>query len=157
MNKDKSKKILAIDPGTREMGVAFFDNKRLIYHTVKTTSDKKTPHEKLNEVRNMVLRFINDFKPDLIAIEKTFFANNRNASLLNVLGDEIEAIAKIKNVRVVSYAPNTVKKEICGYGHAEKKKQQEPLLLNILSLKFSLTKIELGRKNIIRICLMRWH
>jgi len=30
------KKVLAIDPGTREMGIAFFDKGKFIYHGVKT-------------------------------------------------------------------------------------------------------------------------
>jgi RNase H-fold protein (predicted Holliday junction resolvase) len=34
-------KILAIDPGTREMGVAFLDGEKLIYHGVKVKSQTK--------------------------------------------------------------------------------------------------------------------
>jgi RNase H-fold protein (predicted Holliday junction resolvase) len=34
------KKVLAIDPGTREMGVAFFDKDKLIYHEAKTIKKK---------------------------------------------------------------------------------------------------------------------
>ena len=70
--------------------------------------------------RKVILRLINDYRPDVLVVEKTFFANNRNSSLLNVFVDEIKAIGKRKGLRVISYAPNTVKKIICGDGRASK-------------------------------------
>ena len=36
-------KILAIDPGTREMGVALLDGGRIIYHGVKVIKNRKSP------------------------------------------------------------------------------------------------------------------
>ena len=86
---NKNKKILAIDPGTREMGIAFLEKGKLIYHGVKIIKKRKSPHEALKEGRKIVLRLIKDFKPRVLVVEKAFFANNRNASLLNVLTDEI--------------------------------------------------------------------
>jgi len=53
-------------------------------------------------------------------VEKTFLANNKNSSLLNVIVDEIKTIGRRKKLRVESYAPNTVKKIICGNGRASK-------------------------------------
>ena len=97
-------RILAIDPGTREMGIAFLDGGRLIHHAVKAIRGEKSPHERLREGRKIVLRLIKDFKPQVLVFEKAFFANNRNASLLNVLADEIKAIGKRKGLKVVSYA-----------------------------------------------------
>jgi len=133
-------KILAIDPGTREMGVALFDKGKLIYHGVKVGRDKeKAPDEKLREARKIVLRMIRDFKPQLLVVEKTFFANNRNASLLNVLFDEMKVMAKRKGLRFVSYAPNTVKKWICGNGHASKMEVARAVVAKYPELKVYLT------------------
>ena len=84
----KRYRILAIDPGTREMGVAFLKGDSLVYHEVATIPRKKTPHETLREGRKAILRLIKDFRPHVLAVEKTFFANNRNAALLNVFADE---------------------------------------------------------------------
>lgn len=116
----KNKKILAIDPGTREMGVAVLQDGKLLYHGVETVKNEKSPHETLKEGRRIILRLINDFKPQVLVVEKTFFANNRNSALLNVFFDEIKAVGKRKGLKVVSYAPNTVKKHICGNGRANK-------------------------------------
>ena len=105
-------KILAIDPGTREMGVALFDGEKLVYHGVSVIKEE-TPHEKLNAGRKIILRLIKDFRPDVLVVEKAFFGNNRTAALLNVFVDEIKAIGKRKKLKVLSYAPTTVRKFVC--------------------------------------------
>jgi len=117
----KHKRILAIDPGTREMGIALLEVDRLIYHGVKVFAKRTSPHEILKQGRETVIRLIQDFRPDILVFEKTFFSNNRNSALLNVLVDEIKAIGKRKRLQVVGYAANTVKKFICGNGRATKK------------------------------------
>ena len=96
----KISKILAIDPGTRRMGVAFLDKGKLIYHAVKVIKKGKSPHETLREGRRIILRLIRDLKPRTLAIEKAFFANNRNSALVNVFVDEIKAIAWRKKLKV---------------------------------------------------------
>ena len=113
-------KILAIDPGTRAMGVALLQDYKLIYHGVITIPKGKSPHETLLEGRKVILRLIADYKPDVMAVEKTFFANNRNSAILNVFADEIKAIGKRKGLEVYGFAPSTVKKFITGNGRATK-------------------------------------
>lgn len=113
-------RILAIDPGTRLMGIAFLDKGKLIYHGVKIIKKGRSPNDNLQYARRIVLRLIKDFKPNLLVVEKAFFANNRNASLLNVLVDEIRAIARRKRLRLAAYSPSTLKKFITGNGWANK-------------------------------------
>jgi len=135
-----STRILAIDPGTREMGIAFFENRKLIYHGVEVIKDdKKMPHERLRQARKVILRLIRDLKPRLLITEKAFFANNRNASLLNVFVDEIRAIGGRKKLKVISYAPSTVKKYICGNGHASKREVAKVVIAKYPELKVYLT------------------
>lgn len=132
-------KILAIDPGTREMGIAFLDEGKLIYHGVKVTQKRKSPHETLREGRKILLRLIKDFGPKVLVFKKAFFANNRNASLLNVFVDEIKAIGRRKDLKLVGYAPNTVKKFICGNGRASKKELARVIVSRYPELKVYLT------------------
>jgi len=133
-----NKKILAIDPGTKNMGFAFFDKDELIYQGVSVIKDG-TPTEKLKEGRKIILRLIKDFRPNVLVVEKAFFGNNRTASLLNVFFDEIIAIGKRKELRVMSYAPTTVRKFICGNGWADKKALSEVIVSKIPKLKVYLT------------------
>jgi len=113
-------KILAIDPGTRAMGIALLEGDKLVYHAVQTIRKGKTTHATLSEVRKAIQRLIADFRPDVLAVEKTFFANNKNAAVLNLFAVVIMAIGRKKGLDVVCYAPSTVKKFITGNGRATK-------------------------------------
>lgn len=75
----------------------------------------------------------------MLAIEKAFFANNRNASLLNVLVDEIRAIGRRRKLTVIMYAPSAVKKFVCGNGHASKKEVAEGVVAKYPELGVYLT------------------
>ena len=112
MFKNKKTRILAIDPGTRAMGVALLENRQIVYHGVKTIGTANSPHEKLGEGRKIVLRLINDLKPQVLAVENTFFAMNRNSALLNVFADEIKAVGKRKGLKVLGFSPSAVKKAV---------------------------------------------
>ena len=120
MKKQITQKVLAIDPGTKHLGVAFFEGKDLVYHGVKTIKHLRLPQETLQEGKKVILRMINDFKPDVLVVEKTFFSNNRNSALLNVFADEIQSIGKRNKLIVEAYAANTVRKQICGNGSVSK-------------------------------------
>jgi len=113
-------RVLGIDPGTREMGVAILDRGELVYHGVLSIRNHRTPHENLKECRSRIRQLLRDFKPTAVVVEKTFFSNNRGAALLNVLFGEIRALARQGHVRFLSFAPGTIKKHVCGNGRAGK-------------------------------------
>ena len=133
MTKKKTK-ILAIDPGTREIGVAFLVKGKLIHCGVKSIKKKRFPHGTLEE-RKIVTRLISDLKPEILVVEKTFFANNKNSSLLNTFYNEIKTIGRRKRLKVLSYAPNTVKKFICGNGRASKEEVAKVIVSQYPELK----------------------
>ena len=137
--KSNNDKILAIDPGTREMGVAFLEGGKLIYHGVRVIRKKRSPHERLQAGREIVLRLIKDFRPAILVVEKTFFARNRNTSLLNVFADEIVSIGKRKGLKVKAFAPSTMKKAIAGNGHATKEEVADVVVARFPELKVYLT------------------
>jgi len=132
-------KILAIDPGTKEIGVAFLDGEKLIYHGVKAIPEDKSPNERLKEGREIIIRLINDFKPDILVVEKSFFANNRTASLLHAFINEIRAIGNKKGLKVVNYATSTVRKYIAGNGRASKKELSKVIVSKYPNLKVYLS------------------
>jgi len=131
----KPKRILAIDPGTREMGVAVLEGTDLLYHGVHVFLHRESGQSILEEGKATVLRMIVDFDPEALAIEKTFFANNRNSALVNVLSDEIRTLGKRKHLQVLSFAPSTVKKRITGNGHATKSEVAAVLVAQYPQLK----------------------
>ena len=113
-------RILALDPGTRKMGAALLDGGRLQYHEVKVFPDKRNPERQLHEARAAVIQMLKDFRPDVLAMERTFVTANRRMALLHVLFDEIVATAQRRRMRVITFAPATVKKHVTGDGHASK-------------------------------------
>ena len=138
MSKNSSR-ILAIDPGTRHMGVALIEKGKILYQGVKVIKKQKSPHATLKEGRRVILRVIRDLKPEILVLEKAFFSNNRNVSLLNVFVDEIRAIGRRKGLKVMSFAPNTVKKMITGNGRASKAEVARVVVSKYPDLKVYLT------------------
>jgi len=135
----KNKRVLAIDPGTKHMGVALLDNGAIVYCGVKVVENRRSPHEILRECRRIILRLVTDYQPQVLVVEKTFFAKNRNSALLNVLGDEIKNIGKRKGLQVLSFAPSTMKKRICGNGRASKEEVAKVIVSRFPELKVFLT------------------
>jgi crossover junction endodeoxyribonuclease RuvC len=133
------RRILAIDPGTRFMGIAFLDDGKLIYHTVKVIAKGQSPQQTLQRARDAVVRLIDDLEPNLVAVERTFFNQNRHTALLNVLFDEIRSVTQRKRLAFVSYAPSTIKKFICGNGRAGKKQVATTAVSKFPELKVYLT------------------
>ena len=138
MSNNKSK-ILAIDPGTKYMGVALVENGVLIHSGVKVIRNRRSPHETLWACRKIILRLINDFHPHILVVEKTFFAKSKNTALLNVLVDEIRNIGRRKGLQVIGFAPSTVKKRICGNGRAGKEEVARVIVSKYPELKVFLT------------------
>src|SRR5581483_10816346 len=82
-------KILAIDPGTREMGVAVLDGQQLVYYGVKTIRGRRTPSEVLRRIQKITASLIMRYRPTCLAVEKMFLAQ-KSASLLVVAAEEVK-------------------------------------------------------------------
>jgi len=85
------------------------------------------------------LRLIKDLKPNILVVERSFFINNKTAALLHVFINEIKAIGKRKGLKVISYAPATVRKFICGNGRTGKKTLSEVIVSKFPELRVYLT------------------
>lgn len=127
MPKKKPIRILAIDPGTRETGVAILENDDLAFYGVKTLKKKRPAHVLLKEARKIIYRLIEEYDPKIFVIEMTFFSRNKNTSMLHVLCDEMKASARRKGLKLYSFAPKTVRKYICKDGKATKKQVSKVL------------------------------
>ena len=121
------------------MGIAFLEDGKLIYHAVKVIAKGASPQQTLQRARDAVVRFIDDCEPNVIAVERTFFSQNRHTALLNVLFDEIRSVARHRRLTFVSYAPATIKKFTCGNGRADKKQAATVVVSKFPELKVYLT------------------
>jgi len=116
----RPKRILAIDPGTREMGVAVMVGRSLLYHGVEVFKRPASRRQILAEGRTKILRLLKDYRPTMVIVEKTLLSRKGKTATLRVFADELAAIVRRKRLRLIQLAPSTVKKAVCGNGHAGK-------------------------------------
>jgi crossover junction endodeoxyribonuclease RuvC len=114
-------RILAIDPGTRHMGVAVLQGPELIFATVKIVRKKKmSPEETLKKTERILNRLIQDYQPDTLAVEQTFFVQSQQSPLLNSLTQKIARLGLKNRLQVYTYLPTTVRHCLCHNGKATK-------------------------------------
>lgn len=123
-------RILGIDPGIAIVGFGFVDKQgsRLIpvqYGCIQTESTT-APEIRLLQVFEAAEKLLDEYKPDVMAVEKLFF--NRNVTTAFAVGQArgvvILAAAK-RGIPIAEYTPMQVKQAVVGYGKAEKKQVQE--------------------------------
>lgn len=116
---------LGIDPGTRRIGYGVVEcNGPAIRYiaagilTIASTDDVPA----LEETKKGVDALIKKHKPDVVAIEKLFFAKNTKTALAVAQARGVILLAtKERGVRIKEYTPNEVKSGVTGYGMADKK------------------------------------
>lgn len=137
--KKKANRILAIDPGTKYLGFAVLESSILIHYGVKTIPRMKSAKALLIEGRNIVLGLISDYRPTVLVVEKTYFANNRNAVLLNNLTAQIRAQGRAGGIATFSIATNTAREAVCSNGAASKEDIAKAMVIRFPELKPYLT------------------
>ena len=126
-------KVLGIDPGTATTGYGLIETsdkgelKALKFDLIET--DKKfSPQKRLELIYEEMLYLLEKHKPDVMSIEKIFFATNAKTAIRvgQALGVMLLAASKSKT-DVFEYAPGTIKKMVAGNGRADKKDMQKAI------------------------------
>ena len=94
-------KILAINPGTRYLGIALFQGLELREWRVKVVNGKGAK-EKAQKVQSIVLSFFDLYDPALLAIKK--LNPSRSSSNLNKIVGNMKELSKRKGIRVYEYS-----------------------------------------------------
>ena len=124
--------ILGIDPGTATTGYGLIkasENKieALTFGLIETDKDGDFG-KRLIKINDELDSIIKKLKPDVISIERLFFANNAKTAMTvgRAIGVIVFTAAK-NNIDIFEYAPGTIKKQIAGNGRADKKDIQKAL------------------------------
>lgn len=116
--------ILGIDPGSRRIGYGLIQKDRNMFSFLDAgilSVKKKSDQEIFLEIRNGIHLLIKKFKPELMAIEKLYFAKNRKTGIQVAEARGVILLsAAEKDLAVKEYAPNEVKSNVAGYGFADK-------------------------------------
>jgi crossover junction endodeoxyribonuclease RuvC len=134
-------KILGIDPGFGRLGYAILEiNKqspRVIDCDCFETKPKSDYGKRLLLVADKVKNLISKHRPDIIAIEKIFFAKNQKTAMqIAEVRGILLYLAANSNIPAYEHTPLEVKMALCGYGKATKEQVQKMLktLLKLASL-----------------------
>lgn len=122
-------RILGIDPGTGIVGFG-------VVEVGKTTSlldagvVRTLPHqpldERLVEIYESIQEIITTSRPQIMVIEKLFFARNVTTAMsVSHARGVIMLAGKQAGLEMIEYTPLQIKQAITGYGKADKKQVQE--------------------------------
>jgi crossover junction endodeoxyribonuclease RuvC len=117
--------VLGIDPGVRRIGYGLVQKEGprltcLEAGVLKVTAPKQ--EFALQEAKRELFLVIRKFQPQLLAIERLFFAKNKKTALSVAEARGVVLLSAAEcGIPVVEYAPNAVKLGVTGYGKADKK------------------------------------
>ncbi len=131
-------RIMGIDPGYAILGYGIIDmeGSRFAacgYGAVTTDKDTDMP-DRLKHLYCRLMEIIDEFRPDVVAIEELFFNKNTKTALLvgQARGVAILACAN-SGLDIYEYTPLQIKQGLIGYGRAEKA-QVQMMVKTILKL-----------------------
>ena len=125
-------RILGIDPGTGICGFGVICGRKALDYGVITTPPHTPLPDRLEDIYNSLHEIIDANHPDVMAIEKLFFKQNvtTGISVAEARGICL-LVAKQYHLPIYEYAPNQIKKAICGYGQAHKPQIQAMVKLHL--------------------------
>lgn len=121
-------KILGIDPGSRKTGFGIIESGR--YHPRYLLSgvvrvEKMTGAQRLRTIYESILQLLDQYQPQVMAIEKVFVYKNPNSAIkLGQARGVIICAAAMRDLPVMEYTPTQIKSTIVGQGHANKHQVQ---------------------------------
>ena len=130
-------KILGIDPGTGILGFGVVEvsakgGLRMVTAGVITTPAHTPLEERLVEIYDGLTEIIAETKPDVMSIEKLFFAQNITTAISVSHARGVAMLTgKQANLEIAEYTPLQIKQTLTGYGRADKKQMQEMVKLQL--------------------------
>ncbi|MCS7092320.1 MAG: crossover junction endodeoxyribonuclease RuvC [Patescibacteria group bacterium] len=125
--------ILGIDPGTATTGFGILkvksdsDFEVVDFGLIETEKNTNTA-ERLLQIHLKISKIIASYNPDVLAMEKIFFATNAKTVIQVGQAQGVMLFAAAQNsIDVFEYAPGTIKKLISGNGKSDKKQMQKAL------------------------------
>ena len=132
-------RILSIDPGIGTTGFSIMESKNNkislhAYGIIKPKVKDSLP-KRLNYLFNETNKILDQFSPEILAIEDSFYSNNvKSAMTLGQARGSIILAATQAEIPIHEFAPRKVKMSVCGNGAASKE-QVSFMVTKILNLK----------------------
>lgn len=133
-------RIIGIDPGTGILGFGIIEidslNKpHLVDGGVIRTPVKEDDAVRLQTIFDELSDIIVDTKPQEMAVEKLFFAQNVTTAMTVAQARGVVLLCGMQSgLKIAEYTPLQIKQALTGYGRADKKQIQEMVRV-VLALK----------------------
>ena len=129
-------RILGIDPGTGILGFGVIDfdkqKSKLVTAGVIRTPAHTPLENRLLEIYDGLSEIISETRPQVMSIEKLFFARNVTTAISVSHARGVAMLtARQANLRICEYTPLQIKQALTGYGKADKKQVQEMVRLHL--------------------------
>jgi crossover junction endodeoxyribonuclease RuvC len=129
-------RIIGIDPGTGILGFGVIDvtkgKLKLITAGVVTTPAHTPLPDRLSEIYNSLVDIIHETQPQVMAIEKLFFAQNVTTAISVAHARGVAMLTgQQAGLKIEEYTPLQIKQTLTGYGRADKKQMQEMVRLQL--------------------------
>ncbi|MGD0779340.1 MAG: crossover junction endodeoxyribonuclease RuvC [Dehalococcoidales bacterium] len=129
-------KILGIDPGTVVMGWGVIEGEdndlALVDFGAITVPEKSPMGERLNRLYQELLKVVQRYKPDAVAVEQPFVAKNVRTALAIGRAQAIALLAAAnQEIPAFEYTPAQVKQRVANYGAGSKEQIQEMVRLQL--------------------------
>jgi len=128
--------VLGIDPGTVTMGYGVVesnnDDLSLVDFGALKTSERSPIGERLCYLYRELLCLIQNYQPDVVAVEQPFVANNARSALAIGRAQAIALLAAAtQGIPTYDYTPTQVKLSVASYGASSKAQVQEMVRLQL--------------------------
>lgn len=129
-------RIIGIDPGTGILGFGVIDvtdsSFTMVTGGVVTTPAHTPLEERLEDIFDSLTEIIAETKPDVMSIEKLFFAQNVTTAISVSHARGVAMLTGRKaRLEIAEYTPLQIKQTLTGYGRADKKQVQEMVKLQL--------------------------
>ena len=127
-------RVFGIDPGSQRTGFGCVDSdgrrhRLVICGAIRLRTGDAFP-ARLSAIYRELTILIRDTRPDIVAIENLFHANNVRSALMLGHARGVAILAAVEaGIAVVEYTPAEVKRAVVGYGRAEKPQVQQMIKL----------------------------
>jgi crossover junction endodeoxyribonuclease RuvC len=129
-----SKRILGLDPGLATLGFGIIDIAtnpvknihplQMVDFGIIQTPAKTEISQRLQIIYDDLSTVIDEFKPDLVAIEKFFFYRMANTIAVAQARGIVLLVLAQHNLTYMEFTPAQIKQAITGYGNAQKDEVQ---------------------------------
>lgn len=132
-------RIFAVDPGTRDVGVAVLvlgrgPKPEVLHHGVIRARRSAPVPERLREIYEALETLIDSLQPDVVVVEDIFHGKNVRSAFRIGEGRGVVLLAAARSgCDVVEYSPATVKQAVTGSGRASKS-QVQSVICRLLDL-----------------------